>query len=675
MTISRSSVLVIALLFVMMLPPANSWSAPAASTGTAQTNSPAVIPQASGSVLLSFPNCTYFWFSGDTGRFSTAFNLTLAATQYYGLSLNYSTSSLYGPYVNEIGGYWNSNSSTSFTGPYWLLWVWNASLSSWVISNLGAGDVAMANVTAVAWSYSMLNAQTGEPYSAPQQTPLDMFAVPSLRGAPDGTAYNPDFTNIAAPSPSSHLSWSASAGGSVDVQPVDSNGLSYYVTDGSNGTSDVLAYNYYGMLSWRTQIGSRGFELASPLAVNGMLIVPSTDGNIYALNATNGMSLYTVRGVSSSPDGLTGSPVLGPEGYFVLNESGGLDYFALNGTLLWTAALGGGGYYVTPSYSNNTVFAFSGAGNDSILSVVNSTSGRIEAGIPVNGSVFGEPSVSRGRIVFVSSLRLQTGGGYNVTVHCLELGLYKWLWNYSAGLSGAAPSSTVLTGGRVIFSSGGSVVELNSSDGQPIWRMKVNNQFSSPSPYSAAGYIFSSTNSNTSSLSVTTLGGSLIWNYTAPWPNDYSLSSPAFNGTTVFWADDSGHIYSFQRLDIVNFSYTQSLGTVNLTSAIDRHVTGAVNCTWSVNGTTAYGSNVSIAFGHNGNYTVTVTVKYSAGTEASYTSVITVDTVSQGNSSGNGAGGAGLTITAVVEYLVIPAIVLAAAVTLALRRRRKVGGK
>ncbi len=623
------------------------------------------------SLLVSLPNGTSYWFYGRQALYPTAFNLTLAAASYFGISLNYTSYPNYGPEVNEFGGYWNSNSTTSFTGPYWLLWLWNSSDESWSLSNLGVGAVNTSTVSSVAWSYSLLGPNTGNPYLEPQQTPLDPMAVPSLRGGSDGSGYGAVFTDQAVQVPSDHLSWTASSGGSpIDIQPVDSNGLSYYVTDGSNGTSAVLAYNDYGMRVWHATIGSIGYQLSSPLLADGTAIISSSDGSVYALNASNGRHVFEIGHVSSSADGLTGSPVLGQEGFYLLNSSGGLDYYSFNGTLYWSAAIGGSSYYSTPALLNNTVYAFGDQAGSSVLYLLNSSSGATERIVPVNGTVYGSPSVSFGKLVFISSRKSQSGAGYgNVTVHCLSADGSRWLWNYSAGQSSGSPSSTVLTPSLVIFSSGGKLVELNSSGGKQVWNMSLGSQFSSPSPYAAHGFIAASTNSNSSSLHIISLSGSPVWSFTPEGGNDYSLSSPVFNSTTVFWADDSGHMYAFQKLDVINFSYAQHSGTVNFTSLLNSNIKGAVNFTWSIAGHTAYGRNVSYKFTGNGNYQVTVTVTYSNGTVASSSADINVNSVSPGV-SGNVLGGGLVTIA---EVIALPIAIIVAGSVFVMRRRRRSG--
>lgn len=619
------------------------------------------------SVLLQFPG-TYYWYYASPGLYENAFNLTIAAALNYGLAVNYSSSS-YGIYVNAFGNLWNSN-STSGNGPYWLLWIWNWSQKSWSLSSLGVSEVNLTSSISVAWTYSLWNIASGSPYYAPTQTPIDPFAVTSSRGSPDGSAFNPAYVNTQLQPPSAHLSWrSNTALGGLDTQPVDSGGIAYFVSDGTNGTSSVLAYNKYGVQIWNQSIGSQDYEVASPLAADGQLIIPSTDGNLYSLSLTTGTLLYAVRHVSSAADGLTSAPVLGPTGFFLLNCSGGVDYFSFNGSLIWSSTLIGGSNFTSPAFSDGILYLFSQNGNRSILETLNATSGSSIWNETMGGVVFGTPSVAGGRLFFITSSRVSAGYD-NITVHSLLLQSRSFTWNYSAGSSPGAPSSTSAADGRVVFASGNHIFELNSSNGAIVWLRVDNNQYASPSPFIFRNNIFYSTNSNNSELSVVSMSGVPLWNYTAKVGNDYSLSSPIFNGTTVMWGDDMGNIYSFQSLQVVNFTYSQHMGTVNLTAELPRGITNAT-ITWNVANRPATGPADSVSFGSNGTYPVTITVSYSSGTVASVSGSVFVDSV-QANSTSTARVQQNSNLLQFLEYgAAAVTVIVIALTTFVLYRRRK----
>lgn len=619
------------------------------------------------SVLLQFPGDSYYWYYGNSALYGNAFNLTLGAAGYFGMTVNYSSSS-YGIYVNAIGAFWNSNSSSG-AGPYWLLWIWNSSASAWSLSSLGASAVNLTSKTSVAWTYSMWNVVTGGPYYPPVQTPVAPFAVASSRGSSDGSGFSPVYTNLPARSPSPHLSWSAgTARGGLDVQPVDSGGMAYFVSDGTNGTSSVLAYSQYGVRIWNSTIGSQGYEVASPLVADGQLIVPSTDGNLYSLNSANGKLLYIVKHLSSAADGLTTAPVLGPSGFFLMNCSGGVDYFAFNGSILWNAALPAWSNFTSPAYSQGMLYIFSQHTNDSVLTVLDAATGSAVWNRTYSGLVFGTPAVTEGRICFITSVPANPGYG-DVTVHSVLSSNRSPAWNYSAGSSSGAPSSASVADGRVIFGAGDHIFELNSTNGKLVWEMQDNNQFASPSPFVFNNNIIYSTNSNNSELSVVSIGGVPLWNYTTRGGSDYSLSSPIFNGSSVLWGDDLGNIYSFQELQIVNFSYTQYRGTINLTAILQPGLSNATFA-WKVGNHTGAGPVDSVPFVANGTYPVTLTVSYSEGTVASITGNVTVDSV-QSNSTNTAGTQPHNSSLQFFEYGAAAAVVAAALIALIAARRRR----
>ena len=623
----------------------------------------------SNSVLMSFGNGTNYWYYSPSGSLDDGFNLTLAAVHYFGLAINY-TNSTYGVFVNSLGNEWNSNSTS--TGPFWILWIWNYTSGSWEMSGVGINAIGLNGSTSIAWSYVVLNAQTYNPYTVPAGTPADPFPTSSFRGSPAGTGYNPLLSNLPQTLPSGHISWSAGTGvGGVDTQAVDSNGSVYFVADGSGGDSPVLAYNYYGMLLWKQSIGSLDYELAAPLVANGEIIIPSTNGILYILNASNGDVLHTVSNLTSSPYGLTGSPVIGPEGFFLNNCSGGIDYLSFNGSLYWSVHTAGASYYSTPSYLDFKLYSFAGVGNHSVLSVINVTSGKVEWSSTYTGTVSGAPSVVDGALVFVTAVKTAPEDYYgNVTVHLENATDGATVWNFTAGESGGAPSSTVLTKNYVIFISGGYLYELNAADGKMIWQLRVNSQYASPSPIVAGNYLAYSTNSNESQVSMRLLNGEQLWNFTAGAGN-YSLSSPDFNGTSVFWGDDSGHVYAFQQLQIADFNYSQHEGNVTLTAQLNNHITGPVNYTWSVDGAVEYGQTADQHFRYNGTYDVTLTVSYSSGTTSVYSSSIQVNSSSSNQSSGTGLHSAGFSVYTLAEYAALPAVAAAVIVLLLVRHRRR----
>ena len=122
-------------------------------------------------------------------------------------------------------------------------------------------------------------------------------------------------------------------------------------------------------LLWNYTTGDLVYS--SPVVVNGVLYVGSTDGNIYVLNATDGAKIwnYTTDGqVLSSPaaaDGVVyvGSAVIPPpvkfhHGNHPLSITTGAVYAlnATNGVQLWKYVIGGYGVSSSPAVLGGLVY-------------------------------------------------------------------------------------------------------------------------------------------------------------------------------------------------------------------------------------------------------------------------------------------------------------------------------
>lgn len=592
--------------------------------------------------LVSLPNGSIYWYTSPAGEFHHAMNMTLRLVSTYGLSINYSVGS-YGAFVDMIGGYWNVNTTT---GPYWFLFVWNQSSEQWSISNYGASSLNLSTYPIFAWYYTADNPSTFAPLSSPPETPEAPYAISSFRGS-SGNGYVAVNSNLQSGSPSPHLSWVAHTGtGGIDTQPVVANGTVYFLTDGNSTASYLEAYNYYGSELWSVPIPGQQYQLSSPLIYAGMAIVTSTDGYVYAFNASSGRQIYSFRASAS----LTSSPEATPMGYLVLNDSGGLSLYNPNGTAVWSVSLGGTEYYTSPLFDGNSIFAASTFGTSSRLFDL-SLNGSVIWNVSVTGQIRDTPSYYGSHIYVIANTTADTVYAFS------ESGTV--LWTFNAGNSTAAPSSITATANTVYFLSGHKFYALNSSNGAVLWTVNTSNAFAGPSPFVFGRYLLFSTNAASTSLYVMYSNGTKLWNFTTPVKNDYSLSSPVFNGTSIFWGDDAGNLYAFQNLSVASVTYTQHDGTVNLTASV-LPVIGHAVFQWSIGGSILSGRTASYHFSKNGNYTILLTVSYSTNTTATIVETVHVYTVR--------AAGFPVLYDAIIAVVVI---VIVAAAVVALRRRKK----
>src|SRR5258706_13320476 len=101
---------------------------------------------------------------------------------------------------------------------------------------------------------------------------------------PQHTHFNPH-EKILSPSTVAHLvlDWSYATPGYLDTSPAIANGLA--LIGSSDGT--IYAFNAgTGKIAWTYVTGGR--VNSSPAVVNGIVYVGSQDDNLYALNATTG---------------------------------------------------------------------------------------------------------------------------------------------------------------------------------------------------------------------------------------------------------------------------------------------------------------------------------------------------------------------------------------------------
>jgi hypothetical protein len=591
------------------------------------------------SVLIYFQNGSYYWYFAQHGRYNSGFNLTVASVGYYGMAFNYTNYS-FGTFINMIGGVWNNN--TTFN-PSWALWIWNSSLDQWSVSPVGIGDISMSGTLSIALSYSYWTANFSAPLYTPPPTPADPYPVYQARAVSAGTGDSGPHSNLPLLPPTPGQAWTAginvSAFGGTDSQPIEYNGLVYVLTDGpsSGGKAGIFAFNYYGDQVWNNTLGSSGYELSSPLAADGMLIVASTNGYLYAFNAADGHLVYRIN--LHSATGITSSPVLGPQGYFVLNDTGGVFYFSFNGTEYWNYTIGTPSYYSSPSFSDGILYVASnlnGSGRVTALIVPNASARpHVLWQRGLSGLVYDTPSVYGGK-VYLTQARKSAGAGTS-TYGSVELTVLNavtgfFVANYSAGVSDAFPSSVLATGHQAIFSDGSELLSVNTSASNStsyiLWKMNLNNEYGSPSPFAFDRYIMVSEDASNASVFVLSDNGLPIWNFTDAISSSYSLSSPSYNGTAMVWGNDAGQVFSFEHLQIANFTYSQVNGTVTLRAEVIQGASPVLNYTWNYgSGQYSYSQVTEHTYTANGTYPVTLKVVYSENTTAYYSGQVTVNSV------------------------------------------------
>ncbi|MCI4331247.1 MAG: PQQ-binding-like beta-propeller repeat protein [Thermoplasmata archaeon] len=233
--------------------------------------------------------------------------------------------------------------------------------------------------------------------------------------------------------------WNVSEGGALRA-PVFLNG-ELYVTSSSGAVRAIVEAN--GSTSWKVSLGSQIGSSAAIDAYRNRLLVGEANGNLVALNATSGATLWTYHGGGA----IVGTPMVFMSTVYVGSTDRNITALkAGTGARLWTYRAGG-------AVSSSGALSDSGTpGGSSLELLVGSADGYLYVLDAVNGSLFykvpaGSPvvGVSASKGVFL----LETASGWidggrtysNLTV---------WKYHTSAKL-GNAPvivDGTIFVGGR-----------------------------------------------------------------------------------------------------------------------------------------------------------------------------------------------------------------------------------
>jgi outer membrane protein assembly factor BamB len=175
---------------------------------------------------------------------------------------------------------------------------------------------------------------------------------------------------------------------------------------------------------------------AAAALTNGteLVVVGSSDGNIYALRADNGTLAWSVK--FANPEPMITCTVASDSGKVFAGSWDGKLYAmdAANGTVLWTWSNTFDPYspntVTSPTIFNGTVFVGSN-GNDHKLWAISEATGKLLwKSIDTRGSIFGPPVVYGGSII----------AGSTISVFSFDMQTGAALWNYTnqAEISGIA---------------------------------------------------------------------------------------------------------------------------------------------------------------------------------------------------------------------------------------------
>jgi outer membrane protein assembly factor BamB len=292
-------------------------------------------------------------------------------------------------------------------------------------------------------------------------------------------------------------------------------------------------------LKWKNPTGVGGFSpgLQSSLAVvNGVVYFSSDAGNVYALNASTGATLWSSFGAgngSSSPAVVDGVVYISSldNNVYALNAS--------TGAKLWSYAVGGE-VDSSPAVANGVVYFGSHTFPDNTgkLYALNANTGAKLWSYATEGPIASSPAVANGVVYFGSD-----ASDLDHNLYALNASTGAKLWSYATGTS--VFSSPAVANGVVYFGSGDdNVYALNASTGAKLWSYDTGRSVDS-SPAVANGVVYiSDDNSVMYALNAST--GAKLWSYgTGGGPAGFSyLAMPSpVNG--VVYVHANGNVYAF----------------------------------------------------------------------------------------------------------------------------------
>jgi outer membrane protein assembly factor BamB len=332
-------------------------------------------------------------------------------------------------------------------------------------------------------------------------------------------------------------------------------------------------------LYWKFQTG--GAILSSPVASAGMVFVASTDGYLYAVNATNGAKIWDFWiGTDAN------SPTVANGKVFITSASGTL--YAINmytGVDTWNQSLGEAAGFGAPLIvgsrlfvnGNQTVFVFNEAVGVSLYNVslfhangiapLTYDEGQIvavtlrETGIEVSGF-----EANTGEIYFVTVMAesdvgtvkngatIGDGKTFVVTVNLNgsstifelnEFGMRGW----ESQLDGVTEASPAFAYDTVYIPTSNATYALDAENGTVKWRCPLDGEYSVSSPAVADGKLYFGLDNNYV-YALDAFTGDIMWSYKT---EGAVQSSPAISDGLLFVGSNDGNLYAIGSLVIPEF--------------------------------------------------------------------------------------------------------------------------
>ena len=329
-----------------------------------------------------------------------------------------------------------------------------------------------------------------------------------------------------------NLLWSYPTTGALAgaSSPAVANGILYIGSANGNlyalnATDGIKLWNY----------STDGAVDSSPAIDNGIVYVGSIGGGFYALNATNGEKIwsFTTDWINSSPTIVDG----------VVYFAGSHTVYAFNansGLMLWNYSvdvqfipLDPEGIYSSPAVVNGVVYIGSNNGLDGYLYALNATDGVKLWVYPTEGWVESPPTVGNGMVYIPSE---------DGNLYALNASNGQKVWSYSNILVKVDYGASVAFANNVVYVlsyyPNGAVEALNAKTGVQLWSSSTT--YCEPFPIVVGDVLYVGSVDNLFAFNAT--DGSWLWNSNQ---TGEILSSPAYANGVVYAQSTNGTIYAF----------------------------------------------------------------------------------------------------------------------------------
>ena len=322
-------------------------------------------------------------------------------------------------------------------------------------------------------------------------------------------------------------------------------------------------------LKWRFKTGES--IKSSPVVDGGKVYIGSGDGNVYALNLSDGQQVWAFKTedmVESPPCVLNGSVFVGSSDSYLY----AID--AKNGTLKWKYKTGAkilGSPNWTKSPKNNGIWILVGS-YDNYLHCVDSVTGKLIWKYETTNYINGSPAIAGGKAVFggcdakVHAISIINGkklaeietsayiagsaaladkyayvGNYQGEFVCVDLTAKKIIWTYK-NEGNPFFSSPAIGSTQVVFGSRDNRLHcVRRDNGKPIWTFQAQDKVDSSPVIVGDKLIVGSDDGRIYMVSLS--NGKELWSYEI---GSAITGSPAVvNGIVIIGADD-GVVYAFE---------------------------------------------------------------------------------------------------------------------------------